>query len=280
MTHLTQGWKIAEQRSVKTNKIPPFIPSRNEQNFYKKYLQKIFDSKVLPKRVLILGATTELRDMAIDIGLESTAVDISEEMMEKFSSLMRNQNSQRDKRIIKDWLEMDFPKSSFGAVMGDASFNNLATKKDNENLASICGKVLAKGGYLIMRQVFYVKDYEGYTDSKKVIEDYRAGKIEWEDFFMELRINSFKNQVYSQNSFQYDAEKVFKLIDGLYEKNALSQTEYERINTFKNNIINTFYSENKFRSMIEKNHFKFIKEFHDDFALFFKYLYMIAFKKI
>lgn len=280
MTHLTQGWRIAKQRGIKSNRIPPFAPSLKEQEFYKKYLLAVLAYNKLPKRALILGATPELRDIAINVGLESIAVDISEEMMKKFSCIMRNQGSELDKRIINDWLEMDFPHNYFGAIMGDASFNNLVTKKDNEQLVSTCGNLLAKGGYLVLRQVLYAKNYKGYIDAKKVISDYRSGKIEWEDFFMELRINSFKNQVYSPDSFQYNAEKAFKLIDSLYDNKFLSQSEYESINTFRNNVINTFYPNQEFIRMIEKNNLKLIEEFHDDFALFFNYFYMVAFKKI
>jgi hypothetical protein len=235
--HLSQGWRTAEQRGHKSNRIPPFAPSQKEQEFYKKYCEKVTPSGNLPKRALILGETPELRDMAINAGLKSVAVDISEKMMEKFSELMEKQGDIRDKKIIKDWLEIDLSPNSFGIMMGDASLNNLVTIEDNERLADICRNILAKNGYFIVRQVFYVKDYEGYPDPKKVIDDYRAGKISWEDFFMELRINSFKDQVYSPETFQYNAGKAFDLIEGIDKDGLVTQSEYERINTFRNNLI-------------------------------------------
>ncbi len=280
MSHLSQGWQTAEQRGQKSNRIPPFTPSQNEQKFYKKYCEKVSASENLPKRALILGATPELRDMAIKIGIESIAVDISEEMMEKFSALMEKQGDILDKTIIKDWLKMDFPSDYFGIIMGDASLNNLATTGDNERLANICRDILAKNGYFIMRQVFYVKDYKGYTDPKKVIDDYRAGKISWEDFFMELRINSFKDQVYSPENFQYNAGKAFDLIEGIYKDGMITQPEYERINTFRNDLINSFYPKNEFIKMMEEKEFKLMEEYHDSPFLFFKYLFMTAFEKL
>lgn len=279
MTHLKQGWQTAEQRSRRSNRISPFAPSQKEQEFYRQYLKKVSASDALPKRALILGATPELRDMTIESGLESTAVDISKKMMEKFSVLMNKQCDPRNKQIIKDWLEMDFSDGYFGVIMGDAAFINLATKGDNERLTAICNNILAKGGYLVLRQIFYTKEYLGYADPKRVIEDYRIGKIGWEDFFMELRINVFKNQVYSSEKFQYDAGRAFYLIEELYKKKLLTQEEYERINTFRNNLINSFYPSQAFIKMIEGKGFDFLEEYHDDVFLFFKYLYMIAFKK-
>lgn len=280
MPHLSQGWQTAEQRGQKSNRIPPFAPSQNEQKFYKKYCEKVSASKILPKRALILGATPELRDIAIKIGLESVAVDVSEKMMEKFSALMEKQNNALDKKIIKDWLEIDFPSDYFGVIMGDASLNNLATIEDNERLVNICNSILAKNGYFIMRQMFYTKKYQGYTDFKKVIDDYRANKISWENFFMELRLYSFKDQVYNSENFQYDAGKAFDLIEGVHKDGLITKAEYGRINTFRNNLINSFYPKEKFVRMINEIGFKFLEEFHDSPSLFFKYLFMIAFKKL
>ncbi|MEK7557785.1 MAG: class I SAM-dependent methyltransferase [Patescibacteria group bacterium] len=280
MSHLSQGWQTAEQRGQKSNRIPPFAPSQKEQEFYKKYCEIVSASQTLPKRALILGATPELRDIAINVGLESIAVDISDKMMEKFSVLMEKQNHVLDKKIIKDWLEIDFPLGYFGIIMGDASLNNLVAIKDNERLINICHEILAKNGYFVLRQIFYVNDYQGYTDPKKVIDDYRAGKISWEDFFMELRINSFKDKVYSPENFQYNAGKAFALIEEIYQDGLITQLEYERINTFRNNLINSFYPKDEFVKMIESKEFKFLEEYHDNPSLFFKYLFMVAFEKV
>lgn len=280
MSHLIQGWKTAKQRGQKLNRIPPFAPSQKEQEFYKKYCEQVAKSDNLPKRALILGATPELRDIAVNAGLESFAVDISEEMMEKFSALMERQDDVLDKKIIKNWLEIDFPSEYFGVIMGDASLNNLATTEDNEKIVEICGNILARNGYFVMRQVFYTEDYKGYTDPAAAISDYRANKISWEDFFMELRVNSFKDEAYSSKNFQYDAGKVFDLIEGIYRDGLITESEYERINTFRNNLINSFYPKYEFIKMAENRKFKLLEEYHDEQFLFFNYLFMVCLIKL
>ena len=280
MKRRIQSWKIARQRGVKRNRIPPFAPSKNEISFYKKYILKTVGKKNFPPRALILGATPELRDAAIKAGLESYAVDVSADMMNKFSALMRFQNHRLNKQIIKDWLKMKFPKNYFGIIIGDASLNNLATRDENIALIKLCAKIVANGGYLILRQIVYPSKLKSYKEIKRLITDFRNRKIKWEDFFTELRVIFYKNKVYNQRTFQYNVKKNFKLIDSLLKSNLLTLKEYNKINVFRNNVINTYYPKKFFIQEVENNNFKLISAFHDKSFKFFKYFYMFAFKKI
>jgi len=280
MIHKTQGWKIAKQRGKKKNRISPFAPSKKEIAFYQKYINMAVNDKKLPKRALILGATPELRDSAIKLGLESYAADASREMMSKFSVLMKYKNHKLDKRIIKNWLKIKFPKDYFGIILGDGSFNNLAVRKDNSDLAGICGKTIKKGGYLVLRQLVYTKDYDIFESAKKMIDYYRKRKLSWGDFFMELRFILFRSKIYNTRSYQYDSGKAHVLIDKLFEEGFLNKQEYNRINKFRNNVINTLYPDDKFIRMIESRGFKLIDKFHDKPFRFFKYLYVMVFRRV
>jgi len=279
MSRIIQGWQTADKRGKKSNRIPPFAPSKNEVGLYRKYVLFVKNDPNLPKRALILGATPELRDIAIENGLESVAVDVSKQMMEKFSALMEKSGNILDKRIISDWLNIDFPENYFGIIMGDASFNNLATKEDNESLAYICCRVLNKGGFLILRQVVYQSDYRGYMDIQKLANDFHNGKISWADFFMEMRFNIFKDKIYDAKLCQYDAGKAFDLIKTLADIGQLTADEYTRIDTFRNNLKNSVYLDMDMVTMLESNGFKLQESFNDKPDLFFKYLYMLAFQK-
>lgn len=276
-----QPWKVtvAEKRGKKENRIPPFAPSENEQQFYRKYLKLVFDNQKLLKKALILGATPELRDLTIESGIESVAVDLSPKMMEKLSGLMDHEDHNLDKRIIKNWLKMNFPESFFGIIMGDAPFINLATKEQNLRLAKICSKVLNSEGFLIMRQVVYSENNKGYKDVLKLIEDFRNKKINWAEFFGELRLNVFKDKIYNKKTFQYDAKEVYEIIEDLHSKGIINQEEQDLVNKFRNDIINTFYPRKEFIEMIESQKFKLIEEFHDKSFKFFDYIFMMAFQK-
>ncbi len=274
-----QPWKVAEKRGKKENRVPPFAPSENEQEFYKKYLKSVSEDKELPKSALILGATPEVRDAAIELGAESTAVDISREMMDKFSSLMEYNGHSLDKQIVNNWLEMDFPESYFGIVIGDASFNNLTSKKHNLQLLEICSRIIAKQGFLILRQVIYPKENKGYNDVLKLVKDFRNKKIGWRDFYIELRFNIFRDKVYDEETFQYDGKKNYELIEELYNKNIINEKEQALVNRFRNDVTNTFYPEEEFIKMIEEQGFKQLEDFHDKPYKFFDYLFMMVFQK-
>lgn len=274
-----QPWKVAEKRGKKENRIPPFAPSANEQEFYRKYLKLVSEDAELPKRALILGATPELRDAAIELGFESIAVDISQDMMDKFSNLMKNESHILDKQVISNWLEIDFPDSYFGIIMGDASFINLTLKEHNKKLAQLCSKVMAKGGFLVLRQVIYPKEENSYKDISKLLNDYKQGAIDWRDLYIELRFNIFKDQVYNKDTFQYDGKKNYELIEELSAKGIINEEEQGIINRFRNDVTNTFYPEEDFYKMVEENGFKHIEDFHDKPYKFFDYLFMMAFQK-
>lgn len=275
-----QGWSpVADKRGQKNNRVPPFAPSPAELSFYQKYIDRVALNKSLPRRALILGATPELRDLAIMAGLECVAVDISAEMITKFSALMQHAGGPLDKPQEGNWLEMNFPEHHFGIVMGDASFINLTTKEENERLTQICAQTTASDGFVVLRQAVFGDDDQSYESADHLLEDYSKGLIKWEDLFMELRMVMFRSRVYNQSTFQYDARRAFLLIDELSTNGQIPSAEYDHINTFRNEVINTFYSREAFFNMFAQFGLKLEETFHDTGFLFFKYLFMMAFHK-
>jgi len=276
----TQPWRVAKQRARRSNRIPPLAPSPREVRFYELIIKKAKANKKLPKRLLVLGATPEIRDSGIRNGFEAHAVDLSKEMMDKFSLLMKIKKGRLDIRIIKNWLEMDYPKNFFSVVVGDASLANLATRKENEKLVNILKKITAKSGYLALRQVVYPSNFKPIKSISKLISLYRKKKISWADFFAELRVHSFKKEVYNKKTYRYNAAKNFQLIDNLLRKNILKGNEYKKINAFRNDVINTFYPEKIFVQMVQKHGFKLIQTFKDKPHRFFNYMYIFVFRKV
>jgi len=273
-----QGWRVADRRGKKKNRVPPFAPSQNEVKFYDSYIKRVLKDQSLPNRALTLGATPELRDVAIENGLESFAVDISQKMMDKFSDLMRHKNHDLDIRSIKNWLAMDFPRDYFGIVMADASFVNLATRQENEKLMKILKKIIPTGGFLLTRQVLYSDNYQPAEGPEELVKLYRSKKISWHDFYSELRLQFFKDQAYDKKKFQYDSNKGFKMIKKLHQDGVLNAKEFGIMEEFANYVINTFYPADVFISLANKNNFKLEKVFKDKPFRFYQYLYMIAFK--
>ncbi|KKW43017.1 MAG: hypothetical protein UY92_C0001G0031 [Candidatus Magasanikbacteria bacterium GW2011_GWA2_56_11] len=275
-----QSWTpIADNRARPGNRVPPFAPSSAELGVYAKYVGRVRENPSLPPRALILGSTPELRDLTISAGLEAHALDISPEMLVKFSALMEHAGSELDKRHLGDWRATEFPAGYFGLVFGDGSLMSLASREDNETVVGRCARSLSPGGYLVARNSCFVSDYDGYRDASALVGDYRAGKLTWNDLFMELRFFVFKDQAYNPANFQYDAGVTFRRIDELQAAGLLPDGEYKRINEFRNSIINTVYPEAEFVSMVGRHGFRLEETFHDGPELFFRHFFMLAFAR-
>ena len=269
-----QPWKLraAEARIKRPS---PFAPDKSELRAYKSAFKLIKDA---PKNALILGATPELRDLAIKHGFKSHAVDLSKDVLKKYSSIMKYKNHKYNIPIVKNWLNMKFKDNFFGIILGDMSLNNLATKKDNLKLVKIMKKVLAPKGMFATRHFLYLKTVKPMP-LKKLLKAYRGKKITYADFVAELRSLTYKDRVYNEKTYQYDAKKNFDLIDLDYKKGLFTEKEYRGIAPFRNNVINTFYPEDKFISLFEDNGFKLKKRVINKKHRFYKFFPVYIFQR-
>ncbi len=126
----------------------------------------------------------------------------------------------------------------------------------------------------------YPPKFKPYRNLEKLITNYRQKKILWEIFFTELRVIFFKDKVYNKKTFRYDVDKNFKLIDDLFKDKVLVAKEYKEINIFRNSVVNTYYPLDVFVMAVRKGNFKLVERFHDKPFRFFKYFYVMAFKKL
>ncbi|MBI4453007.1 class I SAM-dependent methyltransferase [Candidatus Woesearchaeota archaeon] len=277
---MKQAWDVKVIKACEEIRGPPRVPTQAELKFYGKYLAEV--KKISKRRnMLILGATPELRDIALDNGFNCCSVELNKDVAEKLSEIMKNKNNPRDKVIIGDWLEMDKKSEFFNLfdiVLGDAPFINLATTEDNEKLAEILSKVIAKGGYFVTRQVVWTDTFKP-KEKHGLIKAFRNKEICWQDLFMELRFWTYKQECFNNKTYQYDAKKNFELINADFKEGLLNKEEYELIIKFRNNIINTIYPEKEFVSLLENNNFKCVTEFIDKKFKYCSYLKMFVFKK-
>ncbi len=128
-------------------------PTKEELKVYENHFKR-----VKHRRTLVLGGTPELRDLAIKHGSETVAVDISPTLLPALTSAMKYKDSDKNRAVVGDWLEMDkfLESGSFDVALADASFNNVAINRQTK-LLKITNELLKKGGYFITRQVIYDK---------------------------------------------------------------------------------------------------------------------------
>jgi ubiquinone/menaquinone biosynthesis C-methylase UbiE len=271
---MKQAWKL-KAAEARIKRPSPFAPDKSELKAYESGFKLIKDA---PKNALILGATPEIRDMAIKHGFKAHAVDLSKKVLKKYSSIMKYKNHKNNIAITKNWLNMKFKDNFFGIILGDMSLNNLATKKDNLKLVKLMKKMLVPKGIFATRHFLYLKTVKPMP-LKKLIKAYRDKKITYADLVSELRSLTYKDKVYNKKTFQYDAKKNFDLIDQDYKKGLFTEKEYKKIAPFRNNLINTFYPEDKFISLFENKGFKLKKRIINKKHRFYKFFPVYIFQK-
>ncbi|MBI2446380.1 MAG: class I SAM-dependent methyltransferase [Parcubacteria group bacterium] len=92
----------------------PWRPSSGDIDIY----QTLAGEK-LSGRVLLFGATPELRDLIAQNGGNIVLIDICPEMVGAATKFLRYSNPKNETWIIADWCEMPFFSDYFDLVIGD-----------------------------------------------------------------------------------------------------------------------------------------------------------------
>lgn len=146
------------------------IPSDIELDQFKKLLS----THVKPNdKVLVLGATAELRDIALSLGCKVFALDISLDMIYKREKVMTIRDPNNDVVARGNWLKPWFLQDHlFKAILGDAQFNNLLYD-EMIKLFGVVRRLAAKNGVLIFRHA----NFYNAMPIAQIIELYKSNKI-------------------------------------------------------------------------------------------------------
>lgn len=164
-------------------------------------------------RVLILGATPELRDLAIRFGSIATAVDISPEMLEKMTEVMAYKKSSRNLMVKADWLGIGrlLQPGAFDAIMGDGSLYNVPAKR-HQGLVRDLAQLLKPRGHLIIRHYVYLPDKPKQTLAT-MQSLYKHGKLDWVWLTVHAGLYStWQPKLYNPKTKRYDIGKLIRRI--------------------------------------------------------------------
>ena len=103
------------------------------------------------KKVLILGATPQLRDVCARLHLNTTCIDLQKEMLEGMRAFMKEKG--KEKLVQGDWLNLPFPEDSFDVILGDLVTDNIPYE-DQPTFFKEIRRCLKPYGYWITR-IFY-----------------------------------------------------------------------------------------------------------------------------
>ena len=158
-------------------------PRPSDMKIYRKFFRQARRDRG-SARVLVLGATPELRDLALDHGDETVAADMSWNVFQAMHSAMKHSHDAKNKVLLANWLELDklLPADSFDIVLADVSINNL-TIKDHSKLLRVIRRLLKSGGSFITRNSVISEDFRRH-DLNFFQKMYDRHDLDWLIFFM------------------------------------------------------------------------------------------------
>ena len=123
----------------------PVRPSRNELAAYRTFWNTI----PRKKRILILGSTPELRDLAAEEeGARVYVADFSPRMMLGMSKFTRRADPLKEKWVKDNWLELAFPERFFDVVLGDLVLQQFPPELEGRFLGKVSSLVADHGVFL------------------------------------------------------------------------------------------------------------------------------------
>lgn len=140
-------WRTEFARAWVKYWVPPARPTPSELKKTRELIVA-YRKKHPDASVLILGSTSEYRDMMVELGIIPTIVDFSNENFRILSGAMKYRRV-RQKLVIADWRTMRLGKK-FDIILGEAAIN-VVPKPDWEKFLSSVTRHLKAGGLYIAK---------------------------------------------------------------------------------------------------------------------------------
>ncbi len=138
----------------------PGRPSPTEIKIYEKFLQPAL--KLKNPRILVLGATPELRDLLAKYQKAAVVLlDNSLNMVLAMTKLLKRKTN-NETFVIANWLKAPLKNKSFAAIVGDFIISNVS-KRDLSKLLNNIKGWLKPNGYFVSRINVYPTDYQPVT---------------------------------------------------------------------------------------------------------------------
>jgi len=166
---------------------PPVRPSKADIGAYDKFLKRIINSKKQP-RILILGATPEIRDLSAKHRAETTVCDINLEMIIAMGQLMKNKKaSQKEIWIRASWVTGPLKHNYYDVILGDGITSNVSWREANQ-LWKHLTQLLKPKGVFITRICYFTSKSENNKLVNNVIKRILKKKKPSASDFSELEI--------------------------------------------------------------------------------------------
>lgn len=203
--------------------LPPIRPYVEECEIFKTYLSEFIKQNDKRPKVLILGSTPELRDVAYSCGIEPFIVDYSKDNYEAMGTLCKVIG--KDIFIESNWLDIkQHIHEQFDFIFSEAAFNVL-NATNAKKLYRICFDMLTDGGRVIAKQWIRLSNIK--PDVDKLINDFRASNSMWGFYShtcipLMLAYYDYKNEVITLRRLE-------EVCHSLYDNKKITAIEWNSI---------------------------------------------------
>lgn len=180
---IISGSKYWFSRSATWRKIkPPVRPSRRALEIYDKFLCRALRGKKSP-RILVLGATPEMRDLASYYSEEVTVVDINMDMILAMTKIIKNKKAAKNEIWVKgNWVNVPLAPNYYGVILGDGIACQV-TFEDAPKLWQHLNDLLKKKGAFLTRDSEMTRDTDYIKIANTVIKRIiRKKKLSYQDY--------------------------------------------------------------------------------------------------
>lgn len=197
---------------------PPDRPSPGELAVYAEALGGILKRKKKPA-ILVLGSTSEFRDLAAQYKLPCTVIEYNTENYNALGSLMKRKPL-KETLVVGDWRTIKL-KQKFDLILGDFCVNVLP-KKDQPQFIKNVANLLAPRGFCMLKT--FVRYDEVRGDLAERLAFYRT-KMKHRPILETVMATMFKS-AYNYQTEELTFPAIWQNFTRLYKAGKMKKDEY------------------------------------------------------
>lgn len=242
-------WERKARCLIAGGKSPHFAPDPEVLAIFRRRLREA--RRDPGATALVLGATPELADIALDGGYRVVTVDRSQAMLDASLARRASVDPAREERHVADWRAMAMvADGGIDVVLGDAALNNVATEAMTGVIGELA-RVTRRGGMMLLRQIVLPDVPVAAYEFENALASLRAGAIDLNAFDRALRFYSFNAAALDPARHALDACRVFACIRQRFEAGALAQDEFDFLMGRYSEVCHTVFSLREQHRLIE-----------------------------
>jgi hypothetical protein len=224
--------------------LPPARPAKEDIMVYRKLFNQ-YKSKTGKTKLLILGATPELRDLAASLKFDVTVADFNIEMIKALTPLRKTKS--KEKFVVSFWQKIPI-KDHYDIITGDVAVNML-DKKDIPVLLKRISDLLVPGGCFIHRDAVY--DPNNKLNAQWIINAWRKKKIDIGDFRWLIEMHS-QYKSYDPRTSVDSKTVLYDNVHKMYKNGLLTKKELDQFGVFNDNVRITILTKSGWKKMYSR----------------------------